>query len=180
MRKILSGTLIGALSLVAATFAQAQTFTWSGPSSFNDASQNFGTAFTANQLNINSTIGFFSDNNIFGSTRFNINLVLSGGGTRNIYSQALNGGASVALSSLPVFSFLTSSIVGIQFTTTPDTLPTGYNAFNGLLGLGGGRTTFAFSNTAIAVPGPIAGAGLLPFAGLGAAWFARRRKQRAA
>lgn len=31
-----------------------------------------------------------------------------------------------------------------------------------------------------AVPGPIAGAGLIPLAGLGAAWFARRRKQRAA
>lgn len=34
--------------------------------------------------------------------------------------------------------------------------------------------------SATAVPGPIAGAGLIPLAGLGAAWFARRRKQRAA
>lgn len=31
-----------------------------------------------------------------------------------------------------------------------------------------------------AVPGPIAGAGLIPLAGFGAAWFARRRKKRTA
>lgn len=34
--------------------------------------------------------------------------------------------------------------------------------------------------TARAVPGPIAGAGLIPLAGLGVAWFARRRKQKLA
>lgn len=31
--------------------------------------------------------------------------------------------------------------------------------------------------SSVAVPGPIAGAGLIPLTGLGVAWFARRRKQ---
>lgn len=36
------------------------------------------------------------------------------------------------------------------------------------------------SRAATAVPGPIAGAGLIPLAGLGAVWFARRRRERVA
>lgn len=42
---------------------------------------------------------------------------------------------------------------------------------------GGTRFALGSVTAATAVPSPIAGAGLIPLAGLGAAWFARRRKR---
>jgi hypothetical protein len=178
MLKIVSGALAGVALLVAATVAQAQTFTWTGSNSFNDATQTFA-GITANTLDINSTSGaFFVDAAFFSNVRFDINLIINGTPT-NIYSTTLGGADFRTLNSLPVFSFATGTVTGIQFLSDPNTLIQNYQLFQGFLGIG--STTFTFSNQPpVAVPGPVAGAGVIPLLGLAGFWYARRRKRLAA
>ena len=160
--------------LAASVVAQAQTFTWTGPSSFNDASQTFA-PITANTLDLRSTSGAtLIDGNLFGPVSFGINLVIDGTVT-NVYSRTLSNSV-VTVNSLPIITFATGAVSAIQFTSSPNTLAN-YNGFRPFLGFIG-STTFTFSNnTPVAVPGPIAGAGLPVLIGLAGVWLVRRRRQ---
>lgn len=103
---------------------------------------------------------------------------LADGGTPSLLSVIFNNKTYFSATNPFTNDFQTVTFKAIAGAT--NTLQFTYRNDPGFLYLDDVSVVSTAAPAPTAVPGPIAGAGLIPLAGFGAAWFARRRKRVAA
>lgn len=173
-RRLLAAAFFAVMLIPGLAHAQAFTFSFEGSSfpqfgslAFNGSGtgSGAGSPFVVSTLTgVLNAPGFGGSTNILGVTNFN--------GADNVIS--FNTPQIVSSAGL---SFLTADFGELNFRFTGSSV----EVFSSLqAGVAVGTITSGTVSQIAAVPGPVAGAGLIPLLGLAGAWYARRRKQFAA